>query len=208
MKARGIIGPRSSPRCRRSVGRIGPRTASCEIDSSGLGDYIMSSYWAVARLQPRHEHAGLVHLGLNGYEIYYPRVREKRIRHGRRIELRPPLFWGYCFFLVENGVWYTARWAIGVCGVIMDGIAPGRVPDAVIDELRQREVNGAIDLPRRNDFKFGDRVRVLHGPFAGHLALFEGMKPRERVEVLLELLGSLQKVELVRSAVEPVPETS
>ena len=160
-------------------------------------------YWAVARLQPQHENAGL-HLRLNGYEIYYPRVRERRIRHGRRIEARPPLFWGYCFFVVENGVWYTARWAIGVCDVIRDGVHPARVPDAVIEEIRARERNGLVELPKRVGLKPGDQVRVLRGPFAGHLVIFADMKPRERIEVLLQLLGSLQRVELARDTVEIV----
>jgi transcription antitermination factor NusG len=114
------------------------------------------------------------------------------------------LFWGYCFFLVENGVWYTARWAIGVCGVIMDGVTPGRVPDAVIDELKAREYNGAINLPRRDGLELGEQVRVLQGPFSGHLALYAGMRPKERVEVLLQLLGGLQKVELPRVSIEAV----
>jgi transcriptional antiterminator RfaH len=162
----------------------------------------VGSYWAVARLQPRHEHSGLVHLGLNGYTIYYPRVREKRIRHGRRIEVRPPLFWGYCFFVVEDGQWYTARWAIGICGVIMDGTKPARVPDSVIAEIKGRERNGLVKLPRREELKPGDRVRVTQGAFAGHLGLYADMRPKERVEVLLQLLGSLQRVTLPRGAIE------
>jgi transcriptional antiterminator RfaH len=161
-------------------------------------------YWAVARLQPQHENAGLVHLKLNGYEIYYPRVRERRVSHGRRIEVHPPLFWGYCFFVVENGVWYTARWAIGVCGVIMDGVRPGCVSGDVIAELKAREHNGAINLPRRDGLEPGEQVRVLQGPFSGHLALYAGMRPKERVEVLLQLLGGLQKVELPRASIEVV----
>jgi len=159
-------------------------------------------YWAVARLQPQHENAGLTHLRLNGYEIYYPRVREKRIRQGRRIEVRPPLFWGYALFVVKDGIRYTARWAIGVSAVIMDGVKPARVPDAIIDEIKGRERNGAVVLPERTMFKPGDQVRVLTGPLSGHLAIFAGMKPRERVEVLLQLLGSLQKVELPRDSIE------
>jgi transcriptional antiterminator RfaH len=161
-------------------------------------------YWAVARLQPQHENAGLTHLRLNGYTIYYPRISEKRVRHGRRIEVRPPLFWGYCFFLVQNGVWYTARWAIGVMGVIMDGVTPGRVPDAVIDELKARERNGAIELPRRDGFKPGDSVRILQGPFSGHFGLYADMRPRQRIEVLLAMLGGQTRVELARTDVEVV----
>ena len=45
-------------------------------------------------------------------------------------------------------------------------------------------------------------MRVLHDPLAGQVALFAGMKPRERVAVLLTLLGSSRRVELAGSAVE------
>ena len=162
------------------------------------------SYWAVARLQPQHENAGLTHLRLNGYEIYYPRVREKRVRHGRRIEVRPPLFWGYVFFTVRDGIWYTARWSIGVMGVIMDGTKPARVPDAVIAEIKGRERNGAVVLPERERFAVGDQVRVLTGPLSGHLAIFADMKPRQRVEILLQLLGGEQRVTLAKKDIEVV----
>jgi transcription antitermination factor NusG len=44
----------------------------------------------------------------------------------------------------------------------------------------------------------GTRVRILRGPFTGHLAIFAGMKPRERVEVLLALLGRQSRIVLAR----------
>jgi hypothetical protein len=83
------------------------------------------SYWAVARLEPRRERLALRCLGLAGYETYFPRLREHRISHGRRIEIRPPLFPGYCFLTVEAR-WCAARWSIGVIGLIMDGVRPRR----------------------------------------------------------------------------------
>ena len=61
-----------------------------------------------------------------------------------------------------------------------------------------------IDLPRRPTFQPGDRVRVRQGPFAGHLALFVGMRPPQRVEILLALLGGHQRVELASEDVEVV----
>jgi transcriptional antiterminator RfaH len=79
------------------------------------------------------------------------------------------------------------------------------VPNAVIDELKAREHNGAIELPRRDGFKPGDSVRLTAGPFAGIAGLYQGQRPHERVEVLLMFLGSLQKVELPRDAIEVVP---
>jgi transcription antitermination factor NusG len=60
-----------------------------------------------------------------------------------------------------------------------------------------------VELPRPS-IKPGTRLRVTAGPFAGHVGLYAGMKPHERVEVLLALLGSQQRVELPRGSVEPM----
>ena len=54
-------------------------------------------------------------------------------------------------------------------------------------------------------FRRGDRVRFVQGPFSQHLALFDGMRPGERVAVLLQLLGGQQRTELPTTAVELVP---
>ena len=53
-------------------------------------------------------------------------------------------------------------------------------------------------------FKRGDRVRILRGPLVGHLALFDGMRPRERCEVLLGLLGSQQRTIMPLANVESI----
>ena len=97
-----------------------------------------------------------------------------------------------------------ARWSVGVVRLVMDGVQPARVPDAVIAEIRSREVRGLIELPQPPRVRPGDAVRILRGPFEGKLAIYAGMKPRARVEVLLSLLGSSQRVMLAADAVEAV----
>ena len=62
---------------------------------------------------------------------------------------------------------------------------------AVAVELRRYRPEPALARcigPRR----FGDRVRITRGVFAGQLALFDGMRARERVEVLLQILGRVE----------------
>ena len=86
--------------------------------------------------------------------------------------------------------------------LIMDGVQPARVPDAVIAEIRSRERNGLIELPKPRGLQRGDHVRVVGGPFSGKLAIFASMKPHERVEVLLSLLGGHRTVTLGKSDVE------
>jgi transcriptional antiterminator RfaH len=160
-------------------------------------------YWAVARLEPHRERLALHYLGLAGYVTYLPRIREPRLSHGRRVEIRAPLFPGYCFFMVE-AQWHTARWSVGVIGLVMAGIQPGRVPDNVIAEIRCREVDGLIELAPPAPLRRGVRVRILRGPFTGHLAIFADMKPRQRVEILLQLLGGEQRVTLAKKDLEVV----
>jgi transcriptional antiterminator RfaH len=85
---------------------------------------------------------------------------------------------------------------------VLDGAAPARVPDAVIAEIRSRERGGLVELPPR--FRRGDRVRVLNGPLAGHVGLYAGMRPRERIEVLLAILGGAQRVTMAQGDIEAV----
>jgi transcriptional antiterminator RfaH len=155
----------------------------------------MSPYWVCAQLQRYRESFALECLQRSGYEFFYPRIRERRIVRGRRIMATPPLFPGYCFLRIVLG-WHRARWTPGVCGLIKSGTdEPAHVPDAVIEDIRKRERNGFVMLPRR-ELAPGARVRVTRGPFTGQLALYAGMAPHERVVILLALFGGAQRVQL------------
>jgi transcriptional antiterminator RfaH len=161
------------------------------------------AFWTCARLEPQREHVAMHFLGLNGYETYLPRLREYRRSHGRKIEVRPPLFPGYAFIAIELQ-WHAARWSPGVLGLIMDGTGPARVADSIIAGIRARERGGLVELAPPSGLRPGDSVRVTAGPFAGQLGLYAGMRPRERALVLLQLLGAAQRVELRRDDVEAV----
>jgi transcriptional antiterminator RfaH len=149
--------------------------------------------------EPNRERLALHCLTLNGFVTYLPRLRETRIRHGRKIETCAVLFPGYCFIAVELQ-WHTARWSPGVAGLLMNGAGPARVPDSVIGEIRGREnAMGLVELPQRDDRLVpGDRVRIVHGPMHGLDGLVAGMRGHERVAVLLGVL----RVELPRDHVE------
>ena len=61
------------------------------------------SYWACARLELRREAVAQHFLKLNGYETYIPRVREQRLRRGKRIETISPYSGEHCRKFVEVG---------------------------------------------------------------------------------------------------------
>ena len=148
----------------------------------------MSQFWCAARLMPQREAYATDCLGVEGFEVYLPRLREQRVIRGRRVEVRPPLFPGYIFIAIVLQ-WHAARWAPGVANIIMDGMTPAKVPDRVIDEIRSRERGGLVELPKPRGLRTGDRIRITSGPFQDHLGLYAGQAPRDRVAVLLRLLG-------------------
>jgi transcriptional antiterminator RfaH len=158
-----------------------------------------NTYWACARLEWSHERLGLDSLTRGEFKPYYPRLREyRRTRAGRKIIVTPALFVGYCFIVVDTQ-WYAARWAPGIIGLIMDGVQPAKVPDSVIADLRGRERDGLIELLQEPRLRVGDEVRIASGAFTGLRGLVASMKPQQRVELLLAVLG---RVTLPASAVE------
>jgi transcriptional antiterminator RfaH len=165
--------------------------------------HMQTSFWCAARLMLRREALATHCLGLAGFDVYLPRLRERRIIRGKRVEVNPPLFPGYCFVLIVLQ-WHAARWCPGVFNLIMDGSGPAHVPDAVIAEIRARERGGLIELPKPPALKPGDRVRITSGAFGGHLALYAGQTGHERVAVLLQFLGAQQRTELPAAAIAPV----
>lgn len=155
------------------------------------------SFWACAITEAHRERTAVRFLTMGGYTVYCPMLGSKRGT--------TPLFPGYCFVLIAERGWWTARGTIGVRSIVGAHIGePARVPDSVIDGLRAREKNGVIQLPKVRGLERGDQVRILSGPFANHLALFDGMKGSDRVLVLLALLGSTQRVELPKANIQPV----
>jgi transcriptional antiterminator RfaH len=152
-------------------------------------------YWTVAQLVPNRTSLALHMLAQQNFTVYAPKTRELRVIRGYKTEVLSALFPGYAFVFIALQ-WHAARWCPGVVRLVMDGAQPAKVPDDVIKEIHDRERNGAVELPRRV-LKRGDRVRILAGPFSGHLAIYAGMAAHERVAVLLEMLGRQQRVTLV-----------
>jgi transcriptional antiterminator RfaH len=157
------------------------------------------SYWACAQLEANRERLALHCLGLRGFEVYLPRLRVKLTPARKTRVQAPALFPGYAFVLIELQ-WHAARWSPRILRLVLDGDRPAWVPDKVIAELKGRERDGLVELPSPPGFRHGDKVRIRRGVFAGHLGLYASMRPHERVDVLLQVLG---RVELPAGDVAP-----
>jgi transcriptional antiterminator RfaH len=164
-----------------------------------------SSRWYLAQTHPRAEARASGHLIRQGFDVYLPRFLKVR-RHARRVEkVAAPVFPSYVFVAVDMATqrWLSIDSTFGVTRLVRDGDQPALVPLSVIDGLKAREdVNGWVQFERQPRFSPGDKVRVLGGAFCDCFGIYEGMSNRERVAILLELLGRKVRVVLDQEIVE------
>ncbi|MGE5773241.1 MAG: transcription termination/antitermination protein NusG [Hyphomicrobiales bacterium] len=157
--------------------------------------------WYVVQTQANAENKAIAHLGRQGFATYLPRYLKRR-RHARRIDIvAAPLFPRYLFVEIDMGVqrWRSIYSTVGVSRLVSNGDFPAPVPDEVISSLKRREsTSGFVQLDHRPKFKAGDKVRILEGAFYDCLGIYDGMSDRERVEILLDLLG--RKVRVLMNA--------
>ena len=159
------------------------------------------SGWYVVQTQINAELKAARNLLRQGFEIYLPRYLKRR-SHARKIEKVPaPLFPRYMFVQIDMATqrWRSIQSTFGVSHLVLQGSDPARVAPQVIDSLRAREDDGGyVALDKRPKFALGEKVWVLAGVFAENFGLFDGMADRERIAILLDLLGRK-----VRVSIEP-----
>jgi transcription elongation factor/antiterminator RfaH len=163
-----------------------------------------SDRWFLAHTQPQSEWRAELHLGIQGFRTYLPRI-QKTVRHARKLKtVQAPLFPRYLFVILnlERDRWLSVRSTIGVSRLVttQDG-RPLPVPVGIVESLIERTEDNVTRLD--SDLAKGQRVRVLSGPFADFVGTLARLDGAERVQVLLQLMGTAVPVTLHRSALAP-----
>lgn len=158
----------------------------------------MRARWYVVQTQPHAEARAQEHLRRQGFTTYLPKLLKSR-RHARKTEqVSRPLFPRYMFVLIDHTHqgWHAIRSTFGVSNLVGGENGPLALRDDVIEALRKREGEDGhvhLDAPK---FLRGAAVRVLDGVFASCMGMFESMNDKDRVTVLLDLLGRRVRVGL------------
>jgi transcriptional antiterminator RfaH len=161
--------------------------------------------WFCLRTQPKHEKAaaGLLR-SRAGLEVFSPVVRFQRATLRGKKWFEEALFPCYIFALFPYDTHHRlVASSMGVTKIVGFGGLPATVDEAVIGELRQfvRD-NETIEIVP--EIIPGDEVTVLDGPFRGLRAVVTRVMPaKERVAVLLDLLGTQREVEVTAARVVP-----
>jgi transcriptional antiterminator RfaH len=161
--------------------------------------------WFCVKAQPKRENIAYGQLGtLPDIEAFFPRVRFRRAAAGKTRPVVEALFPGYLFarFTPVRSL-RAVRYARGVSYIVRQGRELAPVPDSAIAALRALTVSQVLELPPQ-PWQLGEEVRVIAGIFQGASGRIVGLvSARQRIQVLLELLGRENRVDLPLDTLEP-----
>ncbi|MBI3569610.1 MAG: transcription/translation regulatory transformer protein RfaH [Gammaproteobacteria bacterium] len=161
--------------------------------------------WYLVYCKPRQESVARENLTRQGYETYLPVMRDVRRRQGKRVTLIAPMFPRYLFIHLNRQTdnWAPIRSTLGVVSVVRFGRTAARVPDDLVILLRSREDLQGIQILPVEEYKPGSRVRITQGGFAGYEGIFQAASGRDRVTVLLDVLGRKARTTVDSASIEP-----
>ena len=163
------------------------------------------SRWFWCKPTPMPRLKASLHLRRQGFTIYLPRHLKQR-RHARRIEkVAAPLFPRYLFVSIAFA---TQRWLSIDLTFWGHKIGPRwRPPGASSTTYHRclktsRRCRRICSIGSSTAVSPGDKIWVVTGAFSDCAGLYEAMTNRERVAVLIELLGRKVRVVLDNEIVE------
>lgn len=161
------------------------------------------STWFVAKLKPHSQSNAEASAQGLGCRTLVPQVQATwRTRFGWREGLRP-LFPGYMFVGTSSGSSLPngLRYARGIAGVLSDGSGhAGAVQERIMDDLLDR-FDGKGVLRATHDFKTGDEISIVNGPFTGWVGKVLSASEGDRLRLLVGLFGGEVRLQTSRSDV-------
>jgi transcriptional antiterminator RfaH len=154
--------------------------------------------WFLIHTKPRQEVIALENLERQGYACYLPMLPTEKLRQGKLVTVREPLFPRYLFIQLGQGAtsqsWSPIRSTRGVSRLVSFGNEPARVPENLIQMLQARDTDRNQNV--QTLYKSGDKVLIQEGPFAGLEAIYQMKDGEGRVMVLIELMSKPAQLKL------------
>ncbi len=172
-----------------------------------MSDKRLAYLWYVLHTKSRFENVVNEGLGKKSIEVFLPKVTVRSKRRDRKAMIRVPLFPGYLFVktdLTPQSHLEVVKTA-GAVRLIGSKLGPVPVPQETIESLKIM-VNAEHPITTGTQLKKGDKVLVVHGPFAGVSGTFIRFGGKGRVIVNIEALGQYAGVEVSEGDIEIVPK--
>ena len=163
--------------------------------------------WYVLHTKSRFENVVNDGLAKKSLEVFLPKIQVRSKRRDRRLMIRVPLFPGYLFVKTNLDPYEHIEIVktVGAVRLVGNKDGPIPVPMETVDSLKII-VQGNESVATGSRFKKGDRVIVVHGPFAGVVGTFVRHRGKGRVIVNIEALGQYAGVNVSEEDIELLPK--
>lgn len=155
------------------------------------------SKWYVAYCRSKQEQRAQLNLNNQGFTTFLPLIKLTKLRAGKKVTVTEPLFSRYLFVKLGAGTSVSKlRSTRGVINLVRTGMQPAVVANALIEQLIQQQSVLQQKISSEQQFKPGDTINILAGPFADLPAIFDMADGDKRSVVLLQFLGQQHSVSI------------
>jgi len=154
-------------------------------------------FWFVVNTKPKNEDRAASNLTEGGIEVLAPKIKLKKYKNGRLVEVVEQMFPNYIFVKFQPVEEFRlVKYTRGVKTIVHFGNRIVPVQDEIIEFIKSRLVDGVAVL-QKPKFKKGEKVLIKDGPFKGLSGIFEKeMEGRERVTILLDSVQFAASMEI------------
>lgn len=147
-----------------------------------------NNIWAAVRLRPNQINKAEANLQRQGLDYLAPKIKVTKRQQNRFLSKITLLFPGYMFVNIDltSDDLRKVNSTYGISHVVKVGGQIGKVPDQFIDALKSADKQ--VRSASKSALQSGDKVEVVHGPFAGLIAEVIRAEAEGRLRVLFDLL--------------------
>ena len=163
----------------------------------------MSKEWFILQFKSNSHHLAAKNLNRQGFETFLPLHDTTSRRLSRFVSTSKPLFPGYMFISFDRAKskWHKINNTYGVSRLVAFNDSHKPIPTTFIEDLKRRcDLSGKL-LPIK-EFKEGDQVKILKGPFANFIATIEKYETDQRIWILMDLMGRKSKIQTPLNALQ------
>ena len=150
-------------------------------------------YWLVATYKINEIKRAENNLSNQNFDYYLPKIKVKKSSSYLGEEI---LFPGYVFIKTRLEEYSLIKYTKGIKKIVKFGKNIPHLTDYEIKSIQSIEKLSNLKpiIPKIN---IGQEATVADGPFKGTLVKICSLPSKERIEVLLTILGSLRKVSIL-----------
>lgn len=150
------------------------------------------NYWLIANYKINEVKKVEINLKNQSIDYYLPRIVTKKHNFNPKEEV---MFPGYIFVNTDIDNYSSVRYTKGIKNIIRFGENIAQISDEEIKSINLVEKSSRLE-PLVQEIQIGQEVNIVSGTFKGKIAKICSLPSKERVGILLRVLGSLKRIDI------------